>query len=583
MAVDQVLSRPVQSIGSAGQQDVAILREGSQLDGRVLAVNSDESLRLATRYGVLDVDQSQVSPHGGGGGHGRARSPLPADLVGTTVKIEVAGQNTLTGRLLVRLISGGDTSIMSGPDHELPTPGAETTARIAAEVSQAAARQDGLAPVFSSAEQLAASSDVLPADVSQALLDLAGHALNADGGLSALDLRDAVAASGLFLEAKLTRMFAGNGAASAGVRFDPDVSLASQDLKAALFGLKSALDEWISASPPEEAIPGAALPVPIAAQSLLPQGIGTTDGTAGFDAEALFAVLRPPPVVSLAAPAASTAQASDSGLIAQLTAADLLRGAQDLATLAALGEWFQASGQMQSGGGRRGAYGGRPMAPATMWQAGARSVDASPSSRPPPPRRGSLPQGQAAIRAIDTAGRNPLDLARDLAQKTANALARVSLGQYASLAQQIVNFGLPQTSLQAVTSIVNPAQSEASWLFEIPLRLSGSTSIAQFEIDQIPGGGSAEASDGRAWRVQFAADVAPMGPVHGRLVLANRHLSVGLWAEDRRTAAALQGGLIPLRQMLEQADFVIDELHFSYGRPPPGPPVRAGGFVDRNA
>jgi hypothetical protein len=165
-----------------------------------------------------------------------------------------------------------------------------------------------------------------------------------------------------------------------------------------------------------------------------------------------------------------------------------------------------------------------------------------------------------------------------LAAKTSNALARVSLGQYASLPEEMTAPSAAGTNHNGQAT-----KMPASWLFEIPLRIGAATSIAQFEIDQVFDGVPDTPDYRRAWRVQFSLDIAPMGPMHARLLLAGRRLSVGLWAEDRNGAAAIQRNILLLRQSLEAAAFTIDEIHFASGRPPSGPPVRAGGFIDRNA
>ena len=248
-------------------------------------------------------------------------------------------------------------------------------------------------------------------------------------------------------------------------------------------------------------------------------------------------------------------------------------GRPDLVTMATIGEWFQAAGQAPTVGGRRTAYGNK-LGALDRQARETPSPDGVASERPPPPRRGLLPQGQPAISTEAGSGRQPLDIARDLALKTGNALARVSLGQYASL---------PEKASSSSANMAASSKPLASWLFEIPLNIGTATSVVQFEIDQIAEGTVGEADYKRAWRVQFSLDIAPLGPVHARLVLADKKLSVGLWAEGRTAAAGLQRGIAALRQSLEAAEFEVDEIHFAQGRPPSGPPVKAGGFIDRNA
>jgi hypothetical protein len=194
-----------------------------------------------------------------------------------------------------------------------------------------------------------------------------------------------------------------------------------------------------------------------------------------------------------------------------------------------------------------------------------------------------LPQGQAAIVLRGDPNADAQDLARKLAVKVGDALARITLGQYASLSETVT--GQTADGITSVAGRLPPTQTKppGAWLFEIPLRLGEDTSIAQFEIEHIVDIGSPQKTDGACWRVQFSLDIAPIGPVHARLILAEKRLNVGFWAEEAVGLRAIGTRLLALRGALEALNFVIDEIHVSAGRPPSGPPVRAGGFIDRNA
>jgi hypothetical protein len=577
MAVDQVSARSVLATASAGAQDASALKDGTQLEGRVVAINPDATLKLSTRYGVLDVDPSQVSLPGRG-----ARSSLPAlsDLLGALVKIEITGQSA-AGRLAVKLISGGETAAATTD----PSGASDAATRIAAEVSRAAARQDGLAQVFAGAQQLAANSGDVPDAVTTAIDDLIAQALDLAAPPTAEAIRDAMSASGLFLEAKLARLAAGGDAAA--FSLDPQRPLVTQDLKAALFGLKSTLEDWIAAGPAELAVdeppPALALDTasahdvdtPSAQQS---EAAAQAPRSAQVDTEALFAVMRPPPDVAQTTSQSIATSLADFGLLAQLANSELANaGRPDLIAMATLGEWLQATGQLPgyrrsaSDNGRRRAYSGESASPDSASPHG-RTTETR-TTRPPPPRRGSPPRGQAAVVTDNAGSTQATDLARALAAKAGDGLARMSLGQYASL---------PEPASRSARGSGSLAPSTA-WLFEIPFRLGPAVSIGQFEIDPIGGDGGAETDAGAAWRIQFSLEIAPLGPLHARVLLTGRRLSIGLWAEDRTGALNLQRGLLGLRQSLEVADFTIDEIHFALGRPPQGPPIRAGGFVDRNA
>ena len=68
-----------------------------------------------------------------------------------------------------------------------------------------------------------------------------------------------------------------------------------------------------------------------------------------------------------------------------------------------------------------------------------------------------------------------------------------------------------------------------------------------------------------------------------RLTLANHRLSLGVWTERPDAAAAMAREAATLRQSLGDLAVSIDEIHLYSGKPPAGPPARAGGFIDRNA
>lgn len=580
MAVEQLSSRTVTAISAAAATDMlSQLREGAILEGRVLAINPDDTLKLATRLGQLDIAPSLVAASGGHAG--RVRQTLSDDLIGTTVRFEVAAQPSNSGRLIVRLITGDETPQTAATGAQAPDTAepalADISARIAAEVAQAAAQQDGLAPVFSTAAALQGLSDQLPDALVKALANLAGFAQNAEDFATPEAVRKAFLGSGLFLESKLALLAANGGT------LDPSHPLSGQDLKAALLTLKPLLDAWVSTQQAAHNDVSAgrqtsSVPVGMASGPVPPAGAGAGEaamaGSAGtpVDTEALFAVLRPPPVA-----VAQSAEAMKALAAVPLTAMPggmPLSPFTDAGTMAQLGAMMAGTGLAVPASNRRGPYGGRPLA--TNYA--LRVTDETPvaTGRPPPPRRGSLPLGQAAVAtASDGPGPNrAADLAKALSAQVSNAVARISLGQYASL---------PESAAATHASGLSARDDTSSWLFEIPISVARSISIAQFEIDQVHERMAGAEAAGPAWRVQFSLDVNELGPVHARLVLGGQQIAVGLWAEAAPGIATVSTLLPLMRRRLEEAGLTVAEIHFAAGRPPSGPPARAGGFIDRNA
>jgi hypothetical protein len=109
-------------------------------------------------------------------------------------------------------------------------PQAAPASAVQSAVQAAAGRQDGLVPLLADLE-VAARSPALPAPVLAAVAQVLSLRLPIDPPPSAADLRQAVANSGLFLEAQL---------ASGGAATEPDI-------KAALLTLGQALESWMGA------------------------------------------------------------------------------------------------------------------------------------------------------------------------------------------------------------------------------------------------------------------------------------------------------------------------------------------------
>jgi hypothetical protein len=136
-------------------------------------------------------------------------------------------------------------------------------------------RQNGLAPLFADAEA-AAALEALPKPVQQAIARLLTFRIPTAGPVSAADVKQAFARSGLFLETQIATLARGAGqvdarpthipAAASGLGASapgasaPDVASnnPADDLKAALVVLRQVVKTWLGALP--EAKPNVVLP-----------------------------------------------------------------------------------------------------------------------------------------------------------------------------------------------------------------------------------------------------------------------------------------------------------------------------------
>jgi hypothetical protein len=157
--------------------------------------------------------------------------------------------------------------------------------------------------------------------------------------------------------------------------------------------------------------------------------------------------------------------------------------------------------------------------------------------------------------------------------ETDAAIARQTLMQAASLPDGH-DQGIPRTQ-----------QADVRWNFEIPIMMPQGTTIAQFEIER-DGQGRAPDDPQRVWRVRFALDVEPMGPVHGQISFNpsadGPRTSVMLWADRAESAARLRANTQQLAQALREAELAPGDVSVRAGNPPQvavAPP--AGHFLDR--
>ncbi len=192
------------------------------------------------------------------------------------------------------------------------------------------------------------------------------------------------------------------------------------------------------------------------------------------------------------------------------------------------------------------------------------------AKKPAAPKRGALPEGQKpATPTIDTAasGAKAADTGRMLHQQSEAALSRLRLAQFASLSDD------------ADTSVQRPAGGP-SYTFELPLALGRETAIAQFQIERDGKDTDVDPAE-RVWRVRFAVDMEPLGPVHSLITMRGEAVDVTLWAERTETAALFSEKISDLRDGLARAEFNIDDVRCWSGKPAT-PKQRSGALVDRS-
>lgn len=188
------------------------------------------------------------------------------------------------------------------------------------------------------------------------------------------------------------------------------------------------------------------------------------------------------------------------------------------------------------------------------------AITASPRERAgkvPPPRKGALPiaQDPAVGERADTAEAAE-QLARKTLERADGALQRILLEQWAVL----------DTSGEAAASVQRGGKE---WTAELPLATRDGTSIVQMTVERDgKQGGQAGETAKVGWRVRFALDVEPIGPVHAQIGLSGEHLSVGLWIERREMAEKLAADIGSLTSALADGGSVLEAVHVTAGEPP---------------
>lgn len=182
------------------------------------------------------------------------------------------------------------------------------------------------------------------------------------------------------------------------------------------------------------------------------------------------------------------------------------------------------------------------------------------------PRRDGPLLPQPATEPTLSPGVKPLAIAETLLDQTDAALDRIKLTQYASLP--------PENARQDGTQ---PAQR---WLAEIPLAFQHGTAMLPLQVEREAPRRTAEGVSAPLWRIRFALDVEPMGPLQGIVTLRGRDVGVTLWAEREQTSQLLRGAAPGLESALLLAEFASGAVDVHLGQPRVMQPT-AGQFLDR--
>lgn len=416
-------------------------------------------------------------------------------------------------------------------------------------LSAAAARQNGLAPLFANLAALIGRSDLPEAvrNAAQTLLNLRLSSTAIEGGT----LRQALGRSGLFLEA----------VQASGLTPAANIKSALQDLRTVLQGLVDAGSTPATANPAAlpASVQGATTPGALAA--LPPPAAAVVAESAVRQAAMAMlseteAMLAPPTVP--AAPRADGTPLSDN--LDALLAQPHLPAAVRNAARALLGLRFAALPQLPSASSAlplgvllpdaAAADAAVRMATQNLRDAlkGFLGVDSAPpearTAPLPPPFRGALPVAQPPIQAT-IAGASLREAATTVLAQTDAAIARHVMLQIASL---------PASQQPSHP----PDDHSVRLVFDIPLATPQGTTIVQVQVERDAPQREAQAP---VLSVRFAVDIEPIGPVRARVAHIGGKTSVTMVAEKPASAVALQQDIGSLKAALAQANLEPGDLH----------------------
>lgn len=415
-------------------------------------------------------------------------------------------------------------------------------------LSAAAARQNGLAPLFANLVALIGRSD-LPETVrnaAQTLLNLQLSSTAIEGGT----LRQALGRSGLFLEA----------VQASGLTPAANIKSALQDLRTVLQSLVDTSPAPAATNPAVFPATASATPAPAAVP---PQAAVVAEPGVRQAALAMLSetetLLAPPKVPGAAAARAGGMTPLSDNLDALLALPNLPETVRNAAKVL-LGLRFAATPQLPS------ATSALPLgvllpdtaiADAVVRMAtqnlrdalkGFLGVDSVPSDKRatplPPPFRGALPVAQPPMQAT-IAGASLQEAATTMLAQTDAAIARHVMLQIASL---------PASQQPSHP----PDDHSVRLVFDIPLATPQGTTIVQVQVERDAPQREAQAP---VLSVRFAVDIDPIGPVRARVAHIGGKTSVTMVAEKPASATALQQDIGSLRAALAQASLEPGDLH----------------------
>ena len=505
----------------AGATSAVVLQPGTVVDATVLKA-AEDLVQIAIAGLAIDVlSEVPLSP-------GQNLQLAVSQTLDGTICLAVVGEGTALGAPAL------SAAPATAPPNDPLTPLERIAVSVATE--NAATQQQGLAPLFANLSAVAAL-DGFPPGVGQAVAQVLAQQTGLDQNLTGDDVQNALAKSGLFLEASL----------AAGV-LPSDGGL--PDLKAALIVLRQTLTAAIATGEGETALATSAPPAAAAAPSK--EGSVQTAQSTASPTSAQFPGTGNREV--------RLASAGNFPLVEALLGAEPRSASPNTDSA--------ASSPLQETLREIPRAAGNALAGAVALADSGEAEAAVRTNTPPPPFRGAAPAAQPIAAPSIAPNATLATTVRHLLSDTVAAIARQTLLQVASLPDRA----------EVPGSRVDP--STPRWHFEVPFATPQGTAVAQFEIARDGGGNEVEAAK-RVWRARFSLDLEPAGPVHALVALSAERTSVRMWAERPHTAAQLRAGAAELNQALTNAELVPGDIVIREGTPPSTSPAKAGHFLNR--
>ncbi len=201
--------------------------------------------------------------------------------------------------------------------------------------------------------------------------------------------------------------------------------------------------------------------------------------------------------------------------------------------------------------------------PESVQSAIGKALLLNPHIAPPLRDQAPLPQPRAQATVVQLLEEeiSLLRVVQELTSQLEGVLARVQVGQLASLPHQ-----------------QQPAQV---WVAEVPVRYGAQTDLFQFRIEhRQPGGAQSE----EYWSLTFAFELEELGPMRARVVFYQQELNATLWAEREATARKFKQRLADLRRRIEKHGLPVRNLDCLTGAPEPDAvPATGHGLINDRA